>query len=117
GPVAIVSGSRSFGGTVKTRRPPRLHPTARHLAHGTVRAASADVARIAQALLAAPSPVIIAGNGVHASRAWTELAELAELLAIPVDTKENGKSAIADVHRLVMGVFGFLGHTVANAEV
>src|SRR5882724_8016695 len=74
GPVAIIFGSRSFGGTVKTRRPPRLHATARHLAHGIIRAASADVARVADALLAASSPVILAGNGVHASRAWAELA-------------------------------------------
>src|SRR5438132_1378326 len=117
GPVAIIFGSRSFGGTVKTRRPPRLHATARHLAHGIARAASADVTRVAEALLAASSPVIIAGNGGHASRAWAELAELAELLAIPVATTATGKSAIADVHRLALGVFGNWGQTVANEVV
>src|SRR6266404_5206803 len=117
GPVAIIFGSRSFGGTVKTRRPPRLHATARHLAHGIIRAASADVARVADALLAASSPVILAGNGVHASRAWAELAELAELLAIPVATTATGKSAIADVHRMALGVFGNWGQTVANEVV
>src|SRR5438105_2326071 len=76
GPVAVIFGSRAFGATVKTRRPPRLHATGRHLAHGIVRPAAADVARVAEALLAASSPVIIAGNGVHASRAWAEPAEL-----------------------------------------
>src|SRR5262245_65256798 len=30
GPVAVIFASRSLAGTVKTRRPPRLHPTSRH---------------------------------------------------------------------------------------
>jgi acetolactate synthase-1/2/3 large subunit len=117
GPVAVIFGSRAFGATVKTRRPPRLHATARHLAHATVRPAAADVARVAQALLAASSPVIIAGNGVHASRSWAELARLAELLRIPVATTATGKSAIADVHPMGLGVFGNWGQTVANEVV
>ena len=50
--------------------------------------------------------MIIAGNGVHAARAWTELAELADLLAIPVATTATGKSAIAEVHPQALGVFG-----------
>src|SRR2546430_4118833 len=117
GPVAVIFGSRAFGATVKTRRPPRLHATGRHLAHGIVRPAAADVARVAEAILAASSPVIIAGNGVHASRAWAELAELADLLKIPVATTASGKSAIADVHPLALGVFGNWGQTVANEVV
>jgi len=117
GPVAVIFGSRSLAGTVKTQRPPRLHATARHLAHGIVRPAAADVTRVADALLGASSPVIIAGNGVHAARAWAELAELAELLAIPVATTATGKSAMADVHPLALGVFGNWGQTVANEVV
>jgi len=117
GPVAVVFASRSFGGTVKTRRPPRVHATDRHLAHGGVRAASADVTRVAEALLASSSPVIIAGNGVHASRAWSELAALAELLSIPVATTATGKSAMAEVHPLALGVFGNWGQAVANEVV
>jgi len=117
GPVAVVFGSRSLAGTVKTRRPPRLHATERHLAHGMSRAAAADVGRVADVLLAASSPVIIAGNGVHASRAWSELAALAELLAIPVATTATGKSAMAEVHPLALGVFGNWGQTVANEVV
>src|SRR5262249_55431240 len=117
GPVAVVFGSRSLAGTVKTRRPPRLHATDRHLAHGTARAAAADVGRVADALLAASSPVIIAGNGVHASRAWAELEALAELLAIPVATTATGKSAMAEVHPLALGVFGNWGQTAANEVV
>jgi acetolactate synthase-1/2/3 large subunit len=117
GPVAVVFGSRSLAGMVKTRRPPRLHATERHLAHGISRAAAADVGRVADVLLAASSPVIIAGNGVHASRAWSELSALAELLAIPVATTATGKSAMAEVHPLALGVFGNWGQTVANEVV
>src|ERR1700741_1440703 len=69
GPVAVVFSSRSLSGTVKTRRPPRLHSTDRHLAHGVPRPAAADVAKIAERLLASASPVIIAGNGVPPPRA------------------------------------------------
>src|SRR5262249_43921306 len=117
GPVAVIFASRSFAGTVKLRRPPRVHATDRHLASGVVRPASDDVKRVADALLASSSPVVLAGNGVHASRAWRELAQLAELLAIPVATTATGKSAIADVHPLALGVFGNWGQQVANEVV
>jgi acetolactate synthase-1/2/3 large subunit len=117
GPVAVVFASRSLAGTVKTRRPPRVHATDRVLAHGAVHAAADDVRRVADALLASASPVILAGNGVHASRAWAELAALADLLAIPVGTTATGKSAMADVHPLALGVFGNWGQTVANEVV
>ena len=117
GPVAIVFGSRSLAGTVKTRRPPRLHPTARHLAHGVSRPAAADVTAVAEALLTASSPVILAGNGVHAARAWSGLADLAELLSIPVATTATGKSALAETHPLALGVFGNWGQAVANELV
>lgn len=117
GPVAVVFASRSLQGTVKTRRPPRVHATDRVLAHGAVHPAADDVRRVADALLAASSPVILAGNGVHASRAWTELAALSELLAIPVATTATGKSAMAETHALAIGVFGNWGQTAANEVV
>jgi len=117
GPVAIVFGSRSLAGIVKTRRPPRLHATERHLAEGLSRPAGVDVTRVADALLASASPVIIAGNGVHASRAWTELRALAELLGVPVATTATGKSAMAETHALALGVFGNWGQAVANEVV
>ena len=117
GPVAVVFGSRSLAGTVKTRRPPRVYTTDRLLAHGIVRPAAADVARMADRLLASSSPVVIAGNGVHASRAWSELAALADLLSIPVATTATGKSAMAEIHPLALGVFGNWGQAVANEVV
>lgn len=117
GPVAVVFGSRSLAGTVKTRRPPRVYTTDRLLAHGIARPAAADVARVADRLLASSSPVVIAGNGVHASRAWSELAALADTLSIPVATTATGKSAMAEIHPLALGVFGNWGQAVANEVV
>jgi acetolactate synthase-1/2/3 large subunit len=117
GPVAVVFGSRSLAGTVKTRRPPRVYTTDRLLAHGIVRPAADDVGRVADRLLASSSPVVIAGNGVHASRAWSELAALADLLSIPVATTATGKSAMAEIHPLALGVFGNWGQAVANEVV
>jgi acetolactate synthase-1/2/3 large subunit len=117
GPVAVVFGSRSFQGTVKTKGRPRVHATDRLLVPTVLRPAAADVTRVAEALLASSSPVILAGNGVHASRAWSELTALADLLAIPVGTTATGKSAIADVHPLALGVFGNWGQAVANEVV
>src|SRR5438128_570866 len=108
---------RSRGGTVKSRRPPRVHATARRLAHGAARPAATDVARVADLLLGSPSPVILAGNGVHSARAWAELGELADLLAIPVATTATGKSALAEVHPQALGVFGNWGQAVANEVV
>ena len=117
GPVAVVFSSRSLAGTVKAHRPPRLLSTARYLQHGVTRPAATDVARVAETLLRAGSPVIIAGNGVHASRAWAPLARVAEAAGIPVATTATGKSAMAEIHPLALGVFGNWGQAVANEVV
>src|SRR5262249_52773884 len=52
----------------------------------------------AKMLLAAKRPVLYAGQGVHWAKAWAELKSLAELLAIPVCTSLQGKSAFPETH-------------------
>src|ERR1043165_9372057 len=54
----------------------------------------------AKMLLAAKRPVLYAGQGVHWAEAWSELKQLAELLAIPVTTSLQGKSAFPETHPL-----------------
>ncbi len=66
----------------------------------------ADVARVAAVLIKAERPVIYAGQGVHWSEAYAELAELAELLAIPVCTSLPGKSCFDETHPLALGSGG-----------
>jgi acetolactate synthase-1/2/3 large subunit len=62
-----------------------------------------DIAAAAKVLLEARRPVINAGQGVLYAEASAELAELAELLQIPVMTTLEGKSAFPEDHPLSLG--------------
>src|SRR5262249_59987064 len=68
-------------------------------------------------LQAADRPVIVAGGGVRASRAATELVALAEKLQVPVATSLNGKDCIAAAHPLSVGVAGTYSRESANRVV
>jgi len=61
---------------------------------------------IAKRLLSAKRLVIYAGQGVHYARAWDALKKLAELLAAPVCTSLQGKSAFPENHPLALGSGG-----------
>jgi acetolactate synthase-1/2/3 large subunit len=65
-----------------------------------------DVRRAAELLAQAQRPVIYAGQGVHYAKAWDRLRELAELLAAPVTTSLEGKSAFPEDHPLALGSGG-----------
>lgn len=65
-----------------------------------------DVRRAAVLLAEADRPVIYAGQGVHYAEAWGQLRELAELLAAPVTTSLEGKSAFPEDHPLALGSGG-----------
>jgi acetolactate synthase-1/2/3 large subunit len=65
----------------------------------------------------AERPVIVAGGGVRASGAKTELVALAEKLSIPVATSLNGKDSIPGAHRLSVGVCGTYSRESANRVV
>ena len=70
----------------------------------TVSGANAkDVAAAARVLLEAKAPVIVAGQGVLYAEASEELVELAQLLAAPVTTTLEGKSAFPENHPLSLG--------------
>lgn len=64
------------------------------------------VSAAARQLVEAQRPVIYAGQGVHYAQAWEELRELAELLAAPVTTSLEGKSAFPETHPLSLGSGG-----------
>lgn len=65
-----------------------------------------DVVKVAAVLMNAKRPVIYAGQGIHWAEAYTELQELAELLAIPVCTSLPGKSSFNETHPLALGSGG-----------
>jgi thiamine pyrophosphate-dependent acetolactate synthase large subunit-like protein len=64
------------------------------------------IVEAARLLIDARRPVIYAGQGVHWAKAWPELKRLAELLAIPVCTSLEGKSAFDETHELALGSGG-----------
>jgi acetolactate synthase I/II/III large subunit len=65
-----------------------------------------DVDEAAKLLIAASSPMILAGQGVLYAEASTELIELANLLQAPVMTTVDGKSAFPEDHPLSLGSGG-----------
>jgi len=82
-----------------------------------LRNSSAEIGRAAELLRRAQRPLILAGGGVIASRAWTELLELAELLQAPVLMSPMGKGAIPADHPLCGGVtFTWVTADLQNME-
>ena len=76
--------------------------------------------RVAEALAAieaAERPVVLAGNGVHLSRAYEPLRRVVEALGLPVATSLSGKGAIAETHALSIGTVGRYSRNYANALV
>lgn len=71
-----------------------------------VLADTAAVKAFARALATAERPAILAGGGVHMSRAWQALRSLAEQGAIPVATTIHGKGALPEDHPLSLGIAG-----------
>jgi acetolactate synthase-1/2/3 large subunit len=69
------------------------------------------VAAAANVLNKARRPVIVAGGGVHASRATDQLAALAERIGAMVVTSLTGKGAVAETAPYSAGVLNPLGTT------
>lgn len=65
--------------------------------------------KVARMLVDAKNPGIHAGGGVLLSQATEELAELAELLDLPVTRTLMGQGCIPDSHPLQVGMTGFWG--------
>lgn len=75
------------------------------------------VAEALQLLTDAERPIIVAGGGVTASDARTELITLAEKLSIPVATSLNAKAMFPSDHPLAVGVPGSYSRACANQAV
>ncbi len=114
GPACVVMRNAAAAGELDNKRTPRLYPTQGYLRKAVSSASNEQVKKASQLLLTARNPVIVAGSGVHASRAYNELIKLAELLAIPVTTNYRGKSAFPEVNPLALGMMGTFGQRVAN---
>ncbi len=73
-----------------------------------------ELARVADLLKAAKSPVIVAGGGVLYAGACAALQRFAEAHQIPVVESQAGKSALAWDHPLNLGPVGVTGAGSAN---
>lgn len=65
----------------------------------------------------AKKPVIIAGHGVHISKAWEELKEFVEKTNIPIVNTLLGLSNFSQSDPLYCGMLGMHGTAVANLAV
>ena len=92
------------------RSPSQYRPTAESFDRRSVREAAKLLGR-------AKNPVILAGYGVHVSRAYDELERLAKRLRIPVATTQKAKGVFPENNLLALGVFGFAGSPRADATI
>ncbi|MFF1285547.1 3D-(3,5/4)-trihydroxycyclohexane-1,2-dione acylhydrolase (decyclizing) [Streptomyces sp. NPDC058299] len=83
----------------------------------TVRRPGADPAELAQAVRAvrqARRPLVVAGGGVHHSRAEEALAQFASATGIPVASTQAGKGSLRHDHRQDVGGIGHTGTATAD---
>jgi acetolactate synthase-1/2/3 large subunit len=69
---------------------------------------------IAELLLGADKPLILAGSGVRGSNAPARLRAVAERFGVPVATTPKGKGVFPETHPLSLGVLGLGGHRSAR---
>ena len=117
GPTAVIMRQAAIAGELDPDKPPRVHHTGHWLRESPTLPAVAELVSAIELLKAAQRPVIIAGNGVHAAKAYDELAAVAELLGSPVATTYNGKSTFREDHPLALGMMGRYGQPVANSVI
>ena len=95
----------------------RVDPAHRQVPSRRPAPAMADIEQVADLLLRARRPILIAGGGVATSDAGAEVLALAEHLSVPLATSLNAKGIIADDHRLSVGVCGTYSRACANRAV
>ncbi|MEB3044624.1 acetolactate synthase catalytic subunit [Rhizobium mulingense] len=122
GPVALLLPADLLREQI-TPSPFRREAALGHWPLDRLRPRNSDIERAASMIAAAHAPIIIAGGGVHASRAAGELSALQDEASLPVVTTNMGKGAVDEHHPLSAGVLGALvgprslgRHTVALVE-
>ncbi|MBV9014885.1 MAG: thiamine pyrophosphate-binding protein, partial [Alphaproteobacteria bacterium] len=115
GPVAVIFSHDALAGDVAPDSQPILYPTRFYLPSPLPPADPAQIAAVADKLLSAERPVVIAGNGVRIAQAYDKLRALAEAVGLPVATTAAGKGVFPETHPLALGVFGTYGTAAANA--
>jgi len=118
GPAAVLVRWNVFNSQIEPEQAsPRLYPFEGHLRVSAPSISWEDAERVADLLLEAKDPVMVIGRGVHVSRAYEQVRELAEAIGMPVATSYMGKSGIAETHDLALGTMGAIGQKTANDKV
>ncbi len=117
GPACVVMRTAAIQAEVDPDAAPRVYPSGGYLNTIKPVAPEEEIRRLIGILASAENPVLIAGNGVHAAKAYQELEELAELYSMPVATSYKGKSAFPETHPLALGMIGAFGQRTANTIV
>jgi acetolactate synthase-1/2/3 large subunit len=117
GPTAVILDGDAVTEPMPEDPVPPVWDGREQVRNWAARPAAGDVETAAEALARADRPVVVAGNGVHASGAYDELEAVAEAAGAAVVTSYLGKSTIAETHDLAAGVIGSFGHEGANRVV
>jgi acetolactate synthase I/II/III large subunit len=117
GPVTVLFSMDSLSGEIEPDSQPTLYHTRHYLPPPPPAADAERVVAAVGALLAAKRAVVIAGNGVRIAQAYDALAEISEVVGVPVVTTAAGKGVFPETHPLALGVFGTFGTAAANAAV
>ncbi len=118
GPTAVIARWNVITSEIdEAAITPPLHNVNGYLNVSPPCLSASDAEKIADMLIQAKNPLIISGMGVHMSKAYAELKELAETLGIPVATSLLGKSTLPEVHDLALGTTGNFGQAAANDRV
>lgn len=107
GPVNINISEDVFHGTFDyPERDLYADPDTLEACARRVRPESHGIERAAEVIRDAQSPVLLAGGGVHLSKAYDEIAAFAEATGMPVATTISGKGALNELHPLAAGICG-----------
>ena len=133
GPTAVILDGSAITAEMPAESTPAVWDSQAQVRNWRSKPTDGDVEEAAAALAAADRPVIIAGNGVHASGAgvgssdesdgvhasgaYDELRRVADAYDAVVVTSYLGKSTIPEVHERAGGVIGSFGHEGANQVV
>ncbi|MHA1490534.1 MAG: thiamine pyrophosphate-binding protein [Promethearchaeota archaeon] len=94
-----------------------IYPLKGHLRVSPPCISIVDAEKVANLLIAADNPMMICGRGVHASMAYDEVRELAELIGMPVATSYMGKGVIPEINDLALGVMASFGQPLADDTI
>ena len=117
GPCAVILDGNAIAAAYPDSSTPQVWEDDEQVRNWRARPTDDDLSAAHEALSSAARPVILAGNGVHAAKAYDELVAAADVYDAAVATSYLGKSTIPETHPRAAGVVGSFGHEGANRVV